>query len=137
MKTCYSIPDAVPVNHCGLQELILTALLAILSCVVRLRAEYRRVLDDFLESLRRERRYSDQTLRAYRVDLEQFMDFCQVRLAARPLGELTHTDIRDFLGQLLRGGYERRSSARKLSAVKSLFRHLVSTGTTWFVIPVD
>jgi len=88
--------------------------------------EYQEALGEFLEFLRREKRFSEQTVRAYRVDLEQFFDFCAVRLAAKPLGGVNHRDIRDFLGQLLRGGYERSSAARKLSSVKSLFRHLVS-----------
>ncbi|UCG44001.1 MAG: tyrosine recombinase XerC [candidate division WOR-3 bacterium] len=90
-------------------------------------AEYREALEDFLVFLHRERRFSLQTVRAYRVDIEQFFDFCAVRLGAKPIDGIDHRDIRDFLGQLLRGGYERSSAARKLSAVKSLFRHLVST----------
>ncbi len=89
--------------------------------------EYQEALQDFLEFVRRERHFSGQTVRAYRVDLEQFFDFCAVRLAAKPIDNIDHRDIRDFLGQLLRGGYERSSAARKLSSVKSLFRHLVST----------
>jgi integrase/recombinase XerC len=89
--------------------------------------EYKQVLADFLEFVRRERHFSEQTVRAYRVDLEQFFDFCALRLGAKPIENMEHRDVRDFLGQRLRGGYERSSAARKLSTVKSLFRHLVST----------
>jgi integrase/recombinase XerC len=89
--------------------------------------EYQEALQDFLEFVHRERHFSDQTVRAYRVDLEQFFDFCALRLGAKPIKRMDHRDIRDFLGQLLRGGYERSSAARKLSSVKSLFRYLAST----------
>ncbi len=94
---------------------------------------YARALRDFLDFLQKERRYSPQTIRAYRVDLEQFLDFCRDRLEARPLGRISHANVRDFLGQLLRGGYERRTAARKLSSVKSFFHYQVSAE----VLPVN
>jgi integrase/recombinase XerC len=86
------------------------------------------MLEQFLEHLTRERRFSEQTVRAYRTDLKQFFDYCTDRLDAKPVSRLTYDDIRDFLGLLLRYGYERRTAARKLSAVKSLLSHLVSIG---------
>jgi len=85
--------------------------------------------DDFLSWLGKEKQFSDHTLRSYTTDLEQFFDFCSDRLAGKPLAALTHADIRDFLGALLRYGYEKRSAARKLSTVKSFLRFLVRRGT--------
>jgi integrase/recombinase XerC len=85
--------------------------------------------EDFLAWLEKEKHYSDHTLRSYANDLGQFFEFCSDRLAGKPLAALTHADIRDFLGALLRYGYEKRSAARKLSSVKSFLRFLVRKGT--------
>jgi len=89
---------------------------------------YAAALADFLAHLAQERRCSPHTVTAYRIDLEQFFDYCQDRLAAKPLAGLTYADIRDYLGFMLSHGYERRSAARKLSTLKSFFRYLTRTG---------
>jgi integrase/recombinase XerC len=83
---------------------------------------------EFLYYLQREKRYSPNTTAAYGVDLAQFQDFVKDRLGDRPLESVTHADIREFLGFMLRYGYERKSAARKLSAVKSLYRFLLREG---------
>ncbi|MCX6844627.1 MAG: tyrosine recombinase XerC [candidate division WOR-3 bacterium] len=90
---------------------------------------YESAREDFLGWLEKEKQYSDHTLRSYANDLSQFFEFCSDRLAGKPLPALTHADIRDFLGALLRYGYEKRSAARKLSSVKSFLRFLVRKGT--------
>ena len=90
---------------------------------------YSAARDDFLAWLEKEKHYSDHTLRSYTSDLEQFFEFCTDRLSGKPLAALTHADIRDFLGALLRYGYEKRSAGRKLSSVKSFLRFLVRNGT--------
>jgi integrase/recombinase XerC len=94
---------------------------------VALPKAYKDLLDRFLDYLDKERGYSDQTIRAYESDLEQFCDFCSDQLGSKPVTDLTYEDIRDFLGALLRYGYERRSASRKLSSVKSFMRYLVET----------
>ncbi len=90
---------------------------------------YEAAREDFLAWLEKEKQYSDHTLRSYTNDLGQFFEFCSDRLGGKPLAALTHADIRDFLGALLRYGYEKRSAARKLSTVKSFLRFLVRKGT--------
>lgn len=90
--------------------------------------EYQRSIEDFLVYLKKERRYSSHTVRSYRVDLVQFFDFCTQRLKKKPIGTLSRSDIRDFLGAVMRYGYTAKSAARKLSTLKSFFRYLVSIG---------
>ncbi len=90
---------------------------------------YSAAREDFLAWLEKEKHYSDHTLRSYATDLGQFFEFCTDRLSEKPLAALTHADIRDFLGALLRYGYEKRSAGRKLSSVKSFLRFLVRSGT--------
>ncbi len=88
---------------------------------------YAGALVDFLAHLTRERRYSQHTIRAYRTDIQQFLDYCADELNLPPLSTITHEHIREFIGRMLRGGYDKRSAGRKLSAVRSFLRYLVST----------
>ena len=84
-----------------------------------------RLSQDFLAFLHNEKHYSENTLAAYRVDLTQFEDFVRDRAGGKDLAALTHADLRDYLGFLLRYGYERKSAARKLSAIKSFCKFLL------------
>ncbi len=86
------------------------------------------LLDDFLSWLAAERGCSTHTLRSYAGDLRQFFDFCMDRSVGRAIPDISREEVRNFLGSLLRYGYGRRSVARKLSAVRTLFRYLVQTG---------
>lgn len=85
-------------------------------------------LADFLSWLQSVRRYSTHTIRAYRVDLEQFFDFLRENHANLQLDQLKRSDIAEYLGFILAHGYDRRSATRKLSAVRSFLRHEVRRG---------
>lgn len=85
---------------------------------------------DFLRHLEDGRQLSPHTVTAYRHDLQEFTTF---------LGGYYGTDdwswngvdrlaFRAYLGELTRRGLARRSIARKLSAVRSLFRFLHREG---------
>ncbi|MEO0078033.1 MAG: tyrosine-type recombinase/integrase [candidate division WOR-3 bacterium] len=87
--------------------------------------EYAKALHGFIDYLKNERHSSPHTVRAYVSDLSHFLDFCNDRLGGKPLTQLTHENVRDFLGALLRYGYEKRSATRKLTAVRSFLRFLV------------
>ncbi|MEO0108395.1 MAG: tyrosine recombinase XerC, partial [candidate division WOR-3 bacterium] len=65
---------------------------------------------------------------SYQNDLDQFLDFSRHFLGSRPLDQLEHTDIREYLGFMMRYGYDRRSCARKLSCVRSLYSFLKREG---------
>lgn len=79
---------------------------------------------EYLEHLEKERDVSPHTVKAYARDLEDFTEFCD-----RHYGDWTWTTVdrlgvRGFLGELERRGLARRSAARSLSAVRSLYRYL-------------
>ncbi len=89
---------------------------------------YQRLIDDFLTYLKKERNFSSHTVRSYETDLTQFFDFSSEQLKGKPIKAITRSDIREFLGAVMRYGYTAKSAARKLSSIKSFFRYLVSTG---------
>ena len=74
--------------------------------------------------------YAQNTLHAYRRDLEQFAGFCADRGVER-LGSVTAALVDDFVGALVRGeGVSPRTAARKLATVRELFRWAVRQAIT-------
>ncbi|MEE3202579.1 MAG: site-specific tyrosine recombinase/integron integrase [Acidobacteriota bacterium] len=83
----------------------------------------------FLEFLKLNRNVSSHTLRAYRSDLRQFVEFSKERLG-RPIttDDFDHRLVRSFLANLYENGHSRASSARKLASVRSFARYLRNEG---------
>jgi integrase/recombinase XerD len=88
----------------------------------------RQQVDDFLNSLREEKGYSNNTIVAYRNDLEQFAQF--LAKTGRTSWEVVGRDDLIAYVNSLRGEREYASAtvARKVAAAKSFFHHLVSLG---------
>jgi integrase/recombinase XerC len=84
----------------------------------------RKHIADFLQYLANVKRVSPNTLRGYQADLDQFARF----FGDRAVATITHQDLRQFLGHLVSRKSARSSMARKLSAVRSWFRHLHREG---------
>ena len=84
----------------------------------------RKIIEKFLSCLRDQRNYSEHTLRAYRRDLGDFSDF----LGEEGLEEAPPLRIRAFLMNLRQGGASRKTTARKLAALRSFYRFLVREG---------
>ena len=76
----------------------------------------------FLDMLAAERGARPNTLQAYRSDLDDFSGF--VVSTGTGLSEASSDDIRGYLGELARRGLAPASVARKLSAVRQLYRFL-------------
>jgi integrase/recombinase XerC len=91
------------------------------------------VIGDFLNYLTYEKNVSINTVEAYRSDLESFVQFlCEDYLTiARDLLDWTsidHLTIRAYLAHLSRRKMSRASTARHLSALRSLFKYLMREG---------
>jgi site-specific recombinase XerD len=84
------------------------------------------MVDRFLEHLRTERNVSPETVRAYSSDLARYLEWAE-RAGADPLGSDPRI-LRRYLADLDRSRYARRTIARRLSAVRSLFTHLNREG---------
>ncbi|HWV42789.1 site-specific tyrosine recombinase XerD [Pseudorhodoplanes sp.] len=76
----------------------------------------------FLDMLAAERGARPNTLAAYRTDLDDFSSY--ISAAGLGLLETTSDDLRGYLGDLARRGLSPSSVARKLSALRQLYRFL-------------
>ena len=90
------------------------------------------LLKEWLATLKAERRLAAKTLEAYTRDITQFGAFLQEHLGeaatAKALAELDASDFRAFMARLRNNKIESRSLARKLSAIRSFFRHAERNG---------
>lgn len=74
--------------------------------------------------LEKERDVSPHTVKAYDRDLQVFSEFCDRHYGQWNWTTVDRLGLRGFLGELQRRGLARRSAARALSAVRSLYRYL-------------
>jgi integrase/recombinase XerD len=78
----------------------------------------------FLDMLAAEQGAGENTIEAYRRDLTDFSEFC-ARSGQSFAGVGTET-LRDYLGDLDARGFKSSSVARRLSAIRHLFRFLLN-----------
>jgi site-specific recombinase XerD len=81
-------------------------------------------IEEFLSYLEKQKGYSLETIRAYRVDLEEFFSFCD--------SEVNALTIRSFILDLKRKGLKPTTILRKVSTLKSFFKFLAKKG-----LPID
>ncbi|NPD83164.1 tyrosine recombinase XerC [Lentimicrobium sp. L6] len=78
----------------------------------------------FMSYLEYEKRYSLHTCSAYKVDLEQFLDFVNNDFGVEEMNAISDQMIRSWLASLMDEGLTARSINRKTSSVKSFFKYL-------------
>ena len=84
-----------------------------------------REIAEFLTYLDKQRGQSRNTVKAYLHDLAAFAAFCDRHYGGNWRWDtVDRLGIRGFLGDLQRRGLSKRSAARALSAVRSLYRYL-------------
>ncbi|KKK86608.1 hypothetical protein LCGC14_2761540, partial [marine sediment metagenome] len=109
------------------------------------------LIEEFLDYVLRQRNYSAHTARAYQADLAQFGLFllagdgaaaldgpagkALAELDDRQLGQMErsllgvgHADVRAYLAMLRSKGNSKATAARKLAALRSLYKFLVRSG---------
>ena len=80
----------------------------------------------FLDMLAAERGAGENTLAAYRNDLADLT--AHLRAAGRTIADADTDDLRGFLKSLVERGFKASSLARRLSAVRQLYRFLYAEG---------
>jgi integrase/recombinase XerD len=85
------------------------------------------LVERFIVHLTHERGLSPNTARAYRADLQRFLEWAD-RLSLDPLA-VSHRQMRLYLAELDAARYARRTISRRLSAVRAFFEFLMREGT--------
>jgi integrase/recombinase XerC len=85
------------------------------------------MLDNFLDFLRTQKRFSEHTAIAYKKDILQFVEFAGIQ-AEVELNEVDHKLIRGWIVELVGGNYENTSINRKLSTLRTFFKWLMKEG---------
>jgi integrase/recombinase XerD len=84
-------------------------------------------VDQFLHYLKHNKGYSDNTVAAYRNDLNQFLDFLG-DLRPETWSQVSEEQVSLYARHLEQGQYAAATVARKIASVKSFFHHLVNSG---------
>ena len=89
----------------------------------------REQLEQFLTSLRDEKGYSNNTIVAYRNDLNQFLGFFEQEYALNLWADVNQEQLLAFVDNLRYAhDYASATVARKVAATKSFFRFLMNNG---------
>jgi integrase/recombinase XerD len=82
-----------------------------------------RLLSAFLDYLKIEKGLAALTVSAYETDIRQFVGFLEKR--RRGLSAARRSDVSDFMQQMFSNSVDGRSVARKLSALRHLYKFLL------------
>lgn len=85
-------------------------------------------INDFLQYLRFEKRYSPNTVLAYKNDLIQFKDFIATEFSLEDIRHITHFHIRSWLVTFKDDKKTAKTINRKSSGLSSFFKHLLRQG---------
>lgn len=80
-------------------------------------------ISEFLEYLKIEKNYSDNTITNYEIDLKEFNEF--IISINNELLTVTYKDVRKFLEHLDELKYSNGSVSRKISSLKSFYHYLI------------
>ena len=81
-------------------------------------------LEQFIQYLSSEKRYSPHTITAYSKDLQQFFGFIQKNYNVSDVLQINHQMIRVWIMQLMDENITARTVNRKLSTLKTFYRFL-------------
>lgn len=82
------------------------------------------LLNNYIEYLKFEKRYSEHTVIAYKKDLNQFKDFYEIFADNKLWEKVSNKDIRSWIAILIDEGNTSKTVNRKLSCLKSFYQFL-------------
>ena len=87
------------------------------------------LIEKFIEYLQIEKKYSVNTLHAYKKDLAEFQVFIYENYDKYVIENVDYKVIRSWIVQLVKKNISNRSINRKVSSLKSFYKFLVKTDT--------
>lgn len=81
--------------------------------------------ESFIQFIRYEKRYSQNTIIAYEKDLSQFYNFLNQVYQVNSIEQVNHQMIRSWIISLVNDNITSRSVNRKLSALKTYYKYLL------------
>lgn len=85
------------------------------------------MIESFLDYLSFEKKYSENTVIAYKNDLFSFRDFCEVEYQLENLTEVEYPIIRSWIVSLVTNKIANRSINRKITSLNSFYKFLQKT----------
>lgn len=86
------------------------------------------VILPFMDFLKFEKRYSQNTILSYQTDLVAFFDFLLTSYGSIELSNISHIYVRSWLASLKNDGISAKSINRKISTLRSFFRYQMKVG---------
>ncbi len=86
---------------------------------------FHKPLQQFLDYLKFQKRYSQHTIISYQNDLTSFLSFVTVTFGETALPDIKSSIVRSWLASLKDAGMEAKSINRKISCLKSFFKYLL------------
>jgi site-specific recombinase XerD len=80
------------------------------------------VSKEYLDELENIKRYSKNTVKAYKIDLEQFIKFCQDKERTE-ISQISEKFIKSYLMSLSENLLDKSSISRKMAAIRGLFNY--------------
>lgn len=84
--------------------------------------EILKISNKFLSDLQNIKRYSDNTVKSYKTDLQDFAAYCSDNNHSK-INTITEKFIKSYLAHLSEEKLDKKSISRKLSAIRSLFKY--------------
>tara|TARA_Y100000589_G_scaffold306405_1_gene321125 strand:+ start:359 stop:1228 length:870 start_codon:yes stop_codon:yes gene_type:complete len=84
-------------------------------------------IDDFLNYIAKEKRYSQHTIKGYKTDLIEFSDYTH-RYFDLSIECSNHRVVRSWFAQMIEDGFKPRTIHRKSSSLKSFYKFLMVQG---------
>lgn len=90
--------------------------------------EHVELMNQYLQYLKIQRNLSEYTVSSYKTDLDQFFKYVSKENISA-LQDIDHLVIREYLALLQQDGCTKRTTARKLSSLRSFFKFAYSSGS--------
>lgn len=84
-------------------------------------------INQFIDYLQLEKKYSPHTVKAYEMDLRSFREFILKEFEQEDLIHLNYPQIRNWIVNLVNSGITNTSINRKVASLKAFYKYLVKT----------